>query len=242
MSATTATANKPKAQDKPTASPQAPAPTSGTGATLSGTNVEFSKANVTVFLPFKFKAGEPMTADHVNILHTAFTRQLTNNLNANADARAKRLAKATTDADKAANAPYTADEILKVWADYMPTVGDTPRLGTVERMQLEAGWKALSKITAEHNADPALGIIPSAKGKVVRFGPDKAKLSGDAYKAAMKEWQDTGREALVNTLKTRAWLVDRIAAEYDAMVAAKKAEKPAAVAVPDDMTMSADSL
>jgi len=94
-------------------------------------------------VPRKWTAGMVNTEHSALIIDTSNLRQFTNNQTANAKARAKRFAEAKTDAERAANAPLTAADYQTLWTDYEgPAIGDMQRMGSAERMKLEAGWSA----------------------------------------------------------------------------------------------------
>jgi len=169
-------------QDAPQSPPQETAPQ---GAPEGGTETstmaletatlsqEFKEMGLTINLPRKAKAGDVLDADDALILDTAKARQFGNNMNANAKARAARLTAATTANDAAAiaaNAPYTAEDVLKIWADYKPNVGGGPRLGSMEKMRHDAAWAAWLLYIAEHDAAvkageaPLIGAMKDASG------------------------------------------------------------------------------
>lgn len=244
MSASTSTTDKSKsnstAKEKATS---APLPmTTGTGATLPAITVEI--AGLQVNLPVKFKPGHVLTDNEAKTLDAAYQRQFTNNQNSIAKGRADKLAKATTDADKAALVPLTAAQIAALYTDYAPQVGGGPRMGSLERMRHDAGWKAWVKVVAEHNKSVGAGgapVIAKAGQNVVTVGPQKGNLTADAYKTARKDWDETGKDAFTARILTTPWMADRVQAELDAMIAAKEAEKSAAPAA-NVASVTADSL
>lgn len=222
---------------KPTAAPQA-APTAaplkaGLGATSAMIAVEI--ASLQVNLPVKFTTGHVLTDNEAKTLDAAYVRQFTNNQNALAKARAEKFAAATTDADKAAAAPLTADQLAALYTDYAPQVGGGPRMGSLERLRHDAGWKAWTKVVAEHNKSIGGGgepVIAKAGKAPVLVGPQRTAFPAGAegtasYKAARKEWDDTGKDVFIGRLLTTPWMADRITAEYNTMVAERDAERAA---------------
>ena len=192
---------------------------------------EIGGMNVT--LPLNFAAGQVMDTTMAAVLNAAYHRQFANNMNANIKARSERLAKATTDVERAENAPLTAADIAAAFVGYAPAVGDTPRQSTLERQRQEAGWKAWVQLVADHNADVAAGLIPKAKGHKVTATPLPSKTKGEsdeAFKLRRAEGV-AAREKFVTTFLSMPQYADRVQAQLDLIqAAASKEAKPEALA------------
>ena len=223
--------HKAHADAKPQAQNSAPQAAAAPAAAVATIVREIGGMNVT--LPLNFAAGQVMDATMAAVLNSAYHRQFANNMNANIKARSERLAKATTDAERAENAPLTATDIAAAFVGYAPAVGDTPRQSTLERQRQEAGWKAWVQLVADHNADVAAGLIPKAKGHKVTATPLPSKTKGEsdeAFKLRRAEGV-AAREKFVTTFLSMPQYADRVQAQLDLIqAAASKEAKPEALA------------
>ena len=245
--------NRRARREEPTAPPAATAAEaaadSGNGADTSAPTMttEFKvegKVVATAELARKFVAGHALTTNQAFILDVAYQRQFTNNMNANAKARAERLTKATAASDAAgiaANQPYTVEQIVTEWATYEPAVGGTPRLGSLEKLRHTAAGKAWVLTINEHNANRKAYLTPEgtmAEGYVpvitkaganpAAFGPQRAQYAtAEAYKTAQKEWLETGRDAYISRILETPWMAERVEAVYQQLLAEREAEKTA---------------
>lgn len=202
-------------------------------AALNTVNVEIAGLQVT--LPVKFSAGHTLTDAQAKVLDAAYQRQFTNNQNAMAKARAEKLAKATTNEEKAAAAPLTAAQIAELYTNYEPQVGGGPRLGSMEKLRLDAAWRAYVKAVKDHNDAIKAGQpgIFAASGPVAQMtAPRKTKdVSEEAHKAALEEYQN-GRTAFLQKMLALPKYAERIQIELDALMAERgKAEAEAEGAV-----------
>jgi hypothetical protein len=174
------------------------------------------------------------------ILDTAYARQFTNNMNANAKARSERYAKAEDDAARNANLPFSADDVLKIWADYQPNVSGAPRQGSLERMQQDAAKRTWFELIAEHNEAIKSGAAPVLKSpKMVQAEPRprKAKETSEAdHTAAVEAWEGRQSALYSRILATPAY-AERVAKHLEAIQAesgkAAKAEADMADATAD---------
>ena len=221
-------------------------------ATQDTASVVVKIADLDVTLPLKFTAGHALTDTQAKILDAAYQRQFTNNQNAMAKARAEKLAKAIAANDAAAvlvSQPLTADAISALYTNYEPQVGGGPRLSSMEKIRLDAAWRAYVKAVKEHNADlqivdgKAVGggdnpVFLKARGKVVTqmSAPRKAKdVSEEAHKTALEEYQ-AQRSAFLNKMLSMPEYADRIQTELDSIMAERgKAEDTAADTVSVDI-------
>lgn len=249
--------NKRKAQKETTETSEAALNTATQDETAAQPRtvvVEIAGQQVT--LPLKFAAGMTFDDTTAAVCDAAYQRQYTNNMNANAKARADRLAKAQAANDAAgiaANQPYTADEIAAQYADYAPQVGGGPRLGSMEKLRLDAADLADTKARMEHNAlvaavkageaDANNVVWPFAKmaGRTLAFmtAPRKTKdVSDEQHKANLEAFKTGRTEFLQKMLSLPHW-AERIQIELDALMAqrgSKKADAPAeAVEVSGDV-------
>jgi hypothetical protein len=260
----TATATRPARADKEAlhsttahTAPQTAAPVDKGVSTFELTGLE-------VTVPNKFAAGDVLDATLASILMTAIVRQFTNNMNANIKARAERLAKATTDAERAANAPYTHDQIVELFANYLPTVGGGPRMGNAEKLRLEAAERAWVALATAHNK---LVGVPGAKPVIARAvnedgtlklaplftPPSKAAvkaanptLDADGLTKAHKEAVEAFNEErklpfLRRMLETPAY-ADHIQRALDAIMAERAAKAPAKPAAAPAAALAVDLL
>jgi hypothetical protein len=167
-------------------------------------------------------------------------------MNANAVNRAARLKTAIEKQEQAginANQPYTAEEVLRAWAEYERTPPGGERQSSMERMRHEAAWKAWVLLLTEHNKSIRDGqgpVIPTDKvGKayaLIRKGDiDKAGQAKETAEAWAKR-----KQAYVERLLTVPWMVDRIQVQLDLLTAEAEANKAKAVA--DAAPASTDEL
>lgn len=174
-------------------------------------------------LPNKFGPGMTLDDAAAAIINAFYARQFRNNQEANAKARAERLAKAKTDAERAANAPLTATALSDIWATYAPTVGDTPRADAMEKMANDAAWRYWSGMITAHNKSVDAGTAP--------VFPERP---GVKLAMPVKEKKD----AHIAGLRKSARHADGIQATLDAMIAertSKKATTKAETAASDDL-------
>lgn len=186
-------------------------------------------AGLEVSLPVKFAAGMTLTENQAKVLDAAYQRQFTNNQNAMAKGRAEALAKATTDAEKAAKAPLTAAQIAALYTDYEPSVGGTPRQSTMERLRSDAAWRAWVAMVTEHNTAVAAGEAPV----IVKAGAKPVELPSG--KGAPEK-----RDAMAAALLARPEYAERIQVQLDAILAERGTKKPTAAA--DTMAVSGADL
>ena len=89
-----------------------------------------------------------------------------------AKSRAEALAKATTDAERAAKAPLTATDLIALYSTYEPSVGGTPRQSAMEKIKSDAAWRFWTSHTKAHNDNYNAFLITPARrdesGKVIR--------------------------------------------------------------------------
>ena len=242
--ATTAHTAAPAAQDAP------PAATA---------TIEIAEISVTI--PLKFSPGHVLTENQAKILDAAYQRQFVNNQNANAKARAEKLAKATTDAEKAAAAPLTAADYAKLYENYEPTVGGAPRMGNVEKMRQDAAWRMWVALVGEHNKAVASGgtaviakAVSKADGKPVPVAlmraPTKAEVKAanagateealeTAYKTAQEEFAGA-KAVFLGRILSMPEYAERVQIQLDAIMAERGEKKPAAKA--EMVVASADVL
>ena len=209
---------------------------SAAAAPLALTTIEISGLQVTV--PLKFRPGHMLTETQARILDAAYQRQFINNQAANIKARGERLAKATTDAERAANAVQTAEQIAALYTDYEPAVGGTPRQSALEKLRHDMAHRYWTARVASHNEALRTGMPPvilnakDANGLPAMVSldtkPKKTKeISQVDHEAALQVWEDAQagfRTALLGH-KTHG---PAIAAMVEAELAAKK--EPAAPA------------
>lgn len=200
-----------KGAQKATAAAASVAETASPPATVTRTI-----AGLEVVLPVKFRTGHVLTARQAAVLCAAYERQFVNNQNANELAKQKRLAAATTDAERAANQPSTAAEIAARYADYAPAVGDTPRATSAETLEYQARWNAYVAAVAEHNANLKTGKPPIFKSnaavKIVQL-PTKGKTqTPEEHKAALATAQEA-RKMMLEKFASMEKYAPRVEAE-----------------------------
>ncbi len=210
--------------------------------------VTLTIAELPVTVPVKFAPGHVLTDTQAKILDAAFQRQFINNQAANIKARAERFAKATTDAERAANAPQNAEAIAAIYADYEPAVGGATRQSMVEKLRMEAGKRALIAMILEHNKAAETGGAPvilravDADGKArvlpVPRAPAKTKAqSADEHKAAVDAFHAT-METNIQRILSAPEYAERVQVQLDALEAergAAKSKPDATVAITADL-------
>lgn len=199
-------------------------------------STEFKEAGVTVELPRQFGAGFIMADSHAKVEDSAWMRQFTNNINANAKARAERLKAATTDAERAANQPYTVAEILALYMDYEgPAIGGT-RTSTIEKMRERSFWLAWLQMGKEHNDN----LIARMDGDKLSpaYVPILPKLGNRMFVPPSGKGVQEARENTVKLLQERTSMViggvtvgQRVQEQLDMLLAeaGKQKDKPAGV-------------
>lgn len=227
---------------------------SGKDQAMSATAVEtrvIPIGDVSVELPNRFASmvGQEITPDLAKIIFAHVSGQFRNNQVANAKARAERYAKAETDAERAANAPLTADDYLAIWngtngnAPYMPNVGDTVRQSTMDKLRYEAAKRAWFKLVDDHNKAIAAGqpgILKSDKPVALAVRPVKTKaVSTEQHEKAVADWQDA-QDALYAKILTVPAYQDRVQEQMDTLLAEQGKKKAEATAETADA--SADLL
>jgi hypothetical protein len=192
-------------------------------------------------VPRKWSAGMVNTEHSALIIDTSNLRQFTNNQTANAKARAKRFAEAKTDAERLANAPLAAADYQALWTDYEgPAIGDMQRMGSAERMKLEAGWSAWVQVVTDHNTAIAAGGEPvivkqgKAGAKVGYSIPSaKTKAESDEDFKVRKENATTLRTAFIEKVLVTPWMAERVQAQMDRLLAERGKDKAAGIAIVD---------
>jgi hypothetical protein len=212
--------------------------------------VEVEMTGLKVELPLKFAAGHILTDHEARVLDAAYQRQFRNNQEANATNRAKRFEKATTDAERPENAPLTAAQLVALYTDYQPAVGDTVRMSTLERMRHEAAWRAWVALVTEHNATvgtdnpPVIlkAVMADGKARTVKLDtiPTTKPKSEDeeAFKARKQEAIDR-RQSFCARMLDMPDYADRIQAQLDAIMAERGAKE---TKVEQDVIVSGDAL
>jgi hypothetical protein len=153
-----------------------------------------------VNLPRRFAAGMALTDSQAKILDAAYQRQFTNNQTALAKTRAEKFAAAKNDAERAEYVAKTADQIAALYADYEPNVGGA-RVSQTERNRLDAAWRFAVELVTKHNANPAAGILPKAKGRTVPLPTSAKKLVDADGKPVMDA--ETGKQAIQTLAEQR---------------------------------------
>jgi hypothetical protein len=133
---------------------------------LAGNGEDKAAAAPTLRAEIKYKDGPELSVDFprnwlpgsINTEHSALmidtfrVRQFCSTAGANAKARAERFAKATTDAEKVANAPLSPQDYVTAFLTYEgPAIGDMQRMSTMERLKHEATWSAWVAWVTDHN-------------------------------------------------------------------------------------------
>lgn len=192
-----------------------------------------------VVLPNRFAAmvGQPLTDDFAKIIFAHVAGQFRNNQVANAKARADRYGKAKDDAERAANAPMSADDYLKLWSDYLPNVGRTESQSQAEKNRYEAARRVWIALVNEHNDAIKNGGTPVLKSanqvKAFPDRPTKTKdVSTEQHTANVEAWEEK-RRAILDTLLRAPAYADRIQSALEAVQAEQGKAKATAEAVPE---------
>jgi len=223
------TANMEQTMETATAPPPA-----STDETAPSTTLKIADIDVTV--PLKFVPGHVLTDTQARILDAAYQRQFINNQNALAKARTERLAKASTDAERAVNAPLSAEDIAALYADYEPNVGREARGSTLDRLRATAAWRVWSDTVVAHNKSVAMGgepvIVRAGRGPVrLMTAPRRAKGTSDAaHEQAMADFE-SAKAALIAKLLATPVYAERIQTVLDSMAAEKAPAGAAEVTV-----------
>lgn len=197
-------------------------------------------------VPRKWSAGMVNTEHSALIIDTSNLRQFQNNQTANTKARAKRFAEAKNDAERAENTPLTAADYQALWAAYEgPAIGDMQRMGSAERMRLEAGWSAWVTAVTAHNAailahNEALKIDSSAvytpvitkagKGGVkVGYGIPSAKTKNETDEVfkARKDTAVAERNSFIEKLLSTPDWAEKVQIQLDRLMAERGKDKKA---------------
>jgi hypothetical protein len=192
-------------------------------------------------VPRKWTAGMVNTEHSALIIDTSNLRQFINNQTANAKARAKRYAEAKNDVERAENVPLTAADYIAFWADYSgPAIGDMQRLGSAERMRLEAGWSAWVAMVTEHNKAVDAGknpVITKAGKAGVKVGytvPSvKAKGEDDETFKARREAAQALRTSFIEKFLSLPQYAERVQIQMDRLLAERGKGKAEAGPVVD---------
>lgn len=212
-------------------------------ATMNTDNtVTLEIAGTDVTLPLKFAPGHVLTDAQAKILDAAFQRQFTNNQNAGHTARQKKLAEATTDAEKAAAqeaiAKFNAEHLASLYADYTPAVGGT-RIGSMDKIRNDAAWRFWTARAKAHNDNL---FAHTADGKVSDdYVPVHAKAGKSMIPALTTKKGPDGkvlpggsipeqRDSFVARLLAMPDFADEIQANVDAILAENGKAKAAAPA------------
>jgi len=128
---------------------------------LGASSFELKNAGLTFDLPVRFVAGMVMDETIASIVQDAVEAQFRNNQNANVANRAKRFEAATTDAEREANKPLTAEDFVALFVDYLPNARVSNGGATIKRL---AAWNVINNLVALHNRriehkEP--GILPT---------------------------------------------------------------------------------
>lgn len=223
--------------------------TSANGATDDGANdpanattddtipsTTLTIADIAVTVPLKFVPGHVLTDTQARVLDAAYQRQFINNQNSLAKARAERLSKATTDAERASNAPLSAADIAALYATYEPNVGREARGSTLDRLRATAAWRVWTETVVAHNKSIGMGgapVIVRAGNAPVRLmtAPRKAKGTTDAaHEQAMADFEGAKAALIAKLLATPAY-AERIQTVLDGMTAGKPAAGEATATV-----------
>jgi hypothetical protein len=195
-------------------------------------------AGLQVTLPVKFRPGHVLSDNQAKVLDAAYQRQFTNNQNASAKSRAEALAKATTDAERAAKTPLTVAEIAALYTDYEPSVGGGPRLGSMEKMRHDATWRAWVALVTEHNDSIKAGGEPvitraGKAGVKVGFAIPSAKTKEETEEAfkERREAAQAARTSFIEKMLGMPQYADRIQTQLDSILAERGKDKAADGAV-----------
>lgn len=201
---------------------------------LPAETVTLEIAGLQVTLPRKFSVGHVLTENQARVLDAAYQRQFTNNQTASAKARSDAYDKATTDAERAAKMPLTAEQIAALYADYEPNVGREPRQSSVEKMRYEAAWRAWVSMVQEHNRAVATGgapVITKAGNKPVTLmsAPRLPAGSSEAARKANAEAFAEAKHVFLSRMLERPEYAEVIQVQLDAIMAESGAKKVAKI-------------
>lgn len=201
-----------------------------TETSIDTETVTIEIAGISVALPVKFKTGHALTANQAKVLDVAYQRQFKNNQDANAKARSERLAKATDEEEIEANLPLTADDYVDFYLTYEPQTGSGPRTGSLEKMRLDAAWKAWVQLVKEHNDSIKEGgeaIITKAGNKAVVAWNTPRKVRGEDADGFAKKLEASyqARKLFLDKFLSMPEYADRIQMQIDALLAEKNADK-----------------
>ena len=189
--------------------------------------IEIGDIEVTV--PRKFRAGLVMTENQAKVLDAAYQRQFRNNQIAMATARAEKLAKATTDAERQAAAPLTATDLAKLYETYEPNVGGS-RMGSMEKVRNDAAWRMWTALVAEHNANvrengTGSGYVPVIAKAGKAIVPGLAPIKGTDGKVVAGGTVPEQRDRLIARILQMPEYADRVQFHVDAILAERKGSK-----------------
>jgi hypothetical protein len=180
-----------------------------------------------------------VVTDHAAaMLNDLIARQFVNNQEANALARNKRRAAATTDEERNAenNRELSEADYVKLWNAYDgPAIQGTPRQSAMQRMQIQAALVAFSIMEKEHNEAMDRGEAPTLFRNATKRNTvfvAKKDAEGNTVTAAEQ------REALAKQLLTIDAYAPRIAAQLELIVAQSDAKK----ATPNAPAATVDSV
>ena len=183
--------------------------------------------SVTFALPRKWAAG--MTIDNDNTakcIDAHCAGSFASMLGARAKARVEALAQATTDEERAKNAPYSEAEVMAEWAAYVPAFRDGTSAPS-ETLRERAAWNVFLGRVEEHNKRIAAGHPGLFKGEAATK-PYVVRLrnSTDAQKAE--------KASIISAYLNAPSYADRIQAELDSLIAASKKATGSVVSVASD--------
>jgi hypothetical protein len=186
-------------------------------------------AELQVTLPLKFNAGMALTENQAKILDAAYQRQFTNNQNAMAKARAEKLAKASTEAERAAAQPLTATQLAELYATYEPNVGGS-RMGSMEKTRNDAAWRMWTALVAEHNANvrengTGPGYVPVIAKAGKAIVPGLSSIRDNNGKVVEGGTVAEQRDRLIARILTMPEYADKVQFHVDAILAERKGSK-----------------
>ncbi len=198
-------------------------------------HVTIEVAGHEISVPVRFHTGHVLTEDEAKLLDAYYRRQFANNLNGNAKNRVERLAKAETDEDRAANAPYTGQELADMYVDYVPGQRGSG-VDQMQKIREEEAFGFWSDRVAAHNKAISAGkppVIAKAGNTLVRLLKADApktqtfnKAHGKPYVTAedVAEWKAATVAALLASKEYAGAIQRRIDNRVAAMESAKLAE------------------
>jgi len=187
--------------------------------------IEIEIAGHNVVLPVKFGPGHVLTENQAKVLDAAYQRQFTNNQNAMAKARAEKLTKATTDAERAAAAPLTASALAGLYATYEPNVGGS-RMGSMEKLRMDAALAVWLDMISEHNTAIDAGQpSPVFKQTLKLVVPLRATKMADGTTQTVDDWRNLNANNVLNAKSPKVQA--RLQSKIDTMLAEREAAKSA---------------